>query len=285
MPDTAFVQVDVFSTGPYTGNPLAVFPDAAHLSGEQMQAIASEMNLSETTFVTNVEEDRYDVRIFTPSEELPFAGHPTLGTCWTLRHLKMLTGSEIVQRSAVGETHVVHRGGEVMFERDGKAGDDLADIGVLADALGLPEDAIGLDASAAGLGDGLLQPATANAAYDVLLVPVRDRGWLAAISPNAAGLAKVSDMGAYCFTSRTAGELQARGFFPGVGVAEDPATGVAAAGLGIYLASRLGPIKQDVHQGIEMGRPSRIGLEAEEGTVRVSGRCVLVLKGLLEELP
>jgi trans-2,3-dihydro-3-hydroxyanthranilate isomerase len=285
VPDVNFVQVDVFSTGPYTGNPLAVFPHAAHLSTDQMQAIASEMNLSETTFVTNVDEAGYDVRIFTPAEELPFAGHPTLGTCWVLRHLKMLTASEVVQRSGAGETPVAHRGGEVEFTRTGSVDDDVIDAVAIADALGLPEDAIGLDASSIGRGDGFLRPAVAHSGLDPLIVPVRDRGWLAACSPRTDELKNVAPIGAYCFTSRAPGELQARGFFPGVGVAEDPATGAAAAGLGLYLASHLGSIDAELYQGIEMGRPSRIALRAEGDTVHVSGRCVLVLKGTLEVLP
>jgi trans-2,3-dihydro-3-hydroxyanthranilate isomerase len=280
-----FVQVDVFSTGPYTGNPLAVYPDAAHLSTEQMQAIASEMNLSETTFVTNVDDKGYDVRIFTPAEELPFAGHPTLGTCWVLRHLKRLTANEVIQRSPAGETLVAHRGGEVMFTRQGTVGPDVEEVDELADALGVPADAIGLDASTLGRGEGLLRPAVVDAGLRQMMVPLRDRGWLAACSPKPEELKNAASIGAYCFTTRGPGELQARGFFPGIGVDEDPATGVAAAGLGLYLSSHLGSIDAELYQGIEMGRPSRIGLSAAEGSVNVSGRCVLVLKGSLEELP
>jgi trans-2,3-dihydro-3-hydroxyanthranilate isomerase len=285
MSATEFIQVDVFSTGPYTGNPLAVFPDAADLSGEQMQTIASEMNLSETSFVTNVDDDAYDVRIFTPAEELPFAGHPTLGTAWCLRHLKMLTGSEVTQRSAAGETPVAHRGGEVEFTRTGSVGNDVTNVGALAHALSLPEDAIGLEANLLGQGSGFLMPAPADSGITQLMVPIRDRGWLAAASPKPADLAGLGEVGAYCFTYRASGEIQARGFFPGIGVAEDPATGSACAGLGLYLADRLGEVAVEVHQGIEMGRPSRLGLRAKEGRVHVSGRCVLVLKGSLEELP
>ena len=285
MAETKFVQVDVFSTGPYTGNPLAVFPEADHLSTEQMQAIASEMNLSETTFVTNVDEAAYDVRIFTPADELPFAGHPTLGTCWTLRHLRMLGESHVIQRSIAGETPVEHRGGEVEFTRSGKVGDDIEDVAAIASALGLPEDALGLEAGLVGKGSGFLKPAVADAGVSQLMVPVRDRGWLAACSPKPAELTEVTDGGIYAFTHRANGELQARGFFPAVGVPEDPATGSAAAGLGLYLGERLGGCALEVHQGIEMGRPSRIGVRSTPGEVKVSGRCVLVLKGALEELP
>lgn len=285
MTTVPFVQVDVFSTGPYTGNPLAVFPEAADLSSEQMQAIASEMNLSETSFVTKVDDAGYEVRIFTPWEELPFAGHPTLGTAWVLRHLKMLSGSDVVQRSGAGKTPVAHRGGDTVFTREGTVDHDVEDVGAIASALGLPEEAIGLDVSTFADSDGFLRPALTMMGLDQLMVPVRDRGWLAACSPNAEELKKASDLGAYCFTSRTHGELQARGFFPSIGIGEDPATGSAAAGLGLYLASHLGHVEAVIYQGQEIDRPSRIGVRAKEGIVEVSGRCVLVLRGELEELP
>jgi trans-2,3-dihydro-3-hydroxyanthranilate isomerase len=285
MTTTDFIQVDVFSTGPYTGNPLAVFPEAADLSDEQMQVIASEMNLSETAFVTNIEKNAYDVRIFTPVEELPFAGHPTIGTAWCLRHLKLLTESELTQRSPAGDTPVVHRGGETTFTRTGEVEPDQADATMLANALGLPEDAIGTEAHLFGDSSGFLMPAFADSGVRHLLVPIRDRGWLAACSPKPSELAKLGDIGAYCFTQRGPGEIQARGFFPSLGIAEDPATGSAAASLGLYLADRLGKVAVEVHQGIEMGRPSRLTVRAHDGIVEVSGRSVLVLKGSLEELP
>lgn len=285
MVETKFVQVDVFSTGPYTGNPLAVFPEASHLSGEQMQAIASEMNLSETSFVTNVDEDSYDVRIFTPTEELPFAGHPTLGTAWCLRHLRMLTGSNVTQRSIAGETPVAHRGGETVFTRTGTVGPDMEEVSALASALSLPNDAIGVEANLLGEGSGFLMPAVADAGVSQLLVPIRDRGWLAAASPKTHELKEITDVGVYCFAPSVSGEIQTRGFFPAIGVPEDPATGSACAGLGLYLAERVGEVALEVHQGIEMGRASRMGLRAKGGKVEVSGRCVLVVKGALQELP
>ena len=285
MSGTDFIQVDVFSTGPYTGNPLAVFPDAAHLSSDQMQAIASEMNLSETSFVTKVTDDGYDVRIFTPAEELPFAGHPTLGTAWCLRHLRRLTAATVTQRSGAGETPVAHRGGEVAFTREGRVEEDFTDVTALASALGLPEDAFGLEANLLGQGSGLLMPAVASAGISQLMVPIRDRGWLAACSPKPDELKSVAETGVYCFTHRAAGEVQTRGFFPSLGISEDPATGSACAGLGLYLSAHVGEVALEVHQGIEMGRPSRLGLRAKDGRVEVAGKCVLVLKGSLEELP
>ena len=95
MPNYRFLQLDVFTDNPFAGNPLAVFPEAEGLGDELMLKIAREMNLSETTFVTGYGTNDYDVRIFTPSDELPFAGHPTLGTAWVLRrHLGLLGEDE-----------------------------------------------------------------------------------------------------------------------------------------------------------------------------------------------
>src|SRR5437870_1889102 len=105
-----YLLVDVFARESLAGNALAVFPDPGSVDPARMQKIAREMNLSETTFVTAARDDGYDVRIFTPTEELPFAGHPTLGTAWVLRHLDVVTGERSIQRSAAGETSVTFEG-------------------------------------------------------------------------------------------------------------------------------------------------------------------------------
>src|SRR5690349_3735712 len=114
-----YLIVDVFARHALAGNGLAVFPDPGTVDPERMQRIAREMNLSETTFVTAIREGGYDVRIFTPSEELPFAGHPTLGTAWTLKHIGALSGDRVVQRSDAGETPVTFDGRHVWLERGG----------------------------------------------------------------------------------------------------------------------------------------------------------------------
>ena len=289
MPDNYFVQVDVFSTGPYTGNPLAVFPEAAHLSTEQMQAIASEMNLSETTFVTSISKNGYDVRIFTPREELPMAGHPTLGTAWVLRESGRVSGDRVEQSSAAGLTPVTFEGDYVWLQRSGTVEADLESAkpqstADLARALGVEESEIGLEARELGR-SGHLKAAFAEAGVPILMVPLRDLDVLKK-SFGGAGLTDITPgSGAYCFTAVQAGRLRARGFFPGVGVAEDPATGVAAAALGVYLADRIGETRVDIAQGIEMGRPSAILLEAQSDHVRVGGRCTHILEGHLSRLP
>ena len=284
-----FLQLDVFTDTPYLGNPLAVFPEADGLSTEQMQAIAGEMNLSETTFVTSADAVGYTVRIFTPREELPFAGHPTIGTCWAMRHLGMVAGDHVIQRSRAGETLVEVDGERLWFERTGTARADLrdGDLGIgatIAAALGLPEDDLILEARELGR-HGQLYPAVSSAGLDQLMVPVCNLAALGAASPNVDHLRALPGMGVYCFTAVGAGTIRARGFFPEVNVPEDPATGSAAASLGIYLADRLGPIEFEVIQGVEMGRESHIHVVAEAGRVRVGGGCVLVFEGEISALP
>jgi trans-2,3-dihydro-3-hydroxyanthranilate isomerase len=282
-------QLDVFAPGPFRGNPLAVFPDAGDLKSEQMQAIAREMNLSETSFVTNVDADGYDARIFTPAEELPFAGHPTLGTAWLLRHLGKAPGDRAVQRTAAGDTEVRFEGDLVWFERPGHASPDLESTDTtstanLAGALGLREDDVGMEARELGR-SGRLMPSLSNAAYDQMMVPVKDVDALQRIVVRPDLLGRAAIMGVYCFSAFRAGAVRARGFFPNVGVDEDPATGSAAAALGIYLADRLGDIDLEVIQGVEINRPSSILVRGRSGTVQVGGRCEMVLEGRLVSLP
>jgi trans-2,3-dihydro-3-hydroxyanthranilate isomerase len=271
------------------GNPLAVLPAASSLTASQMQAIAQTFNLSETTFVTSHGPDSYELRIFTPAEELPFAGHPTLGTAWVLSHRGMTSDPRLTQRSGAGPTTVWRHHERWWFERRGHASDDLeaTDLDApdkLARALGLDPVAIGLEARELGR-HGRLLPAFSDPGLRVLAVPMRDVDALGDCSPRSDLIAEFTENGAYCFTATGAGQIRARGFFPGVGVNEDPGTGSAAAALGLYLADRLGPIRVEVRQGVEMGRPSRIKIDAQPGTVNVGGTCVLVLTGELTGVP
>jgi trans-2,3-dihydro-3-hydroxyanthranilate isomerase len=284
-----FLQVDVFAEAPYRGNQLAVFPDVGDVSARQMQAIASEMNLSETTFVTESDPESYSVRIFTPREELGFAGHPTIGTAWVLRGLGRITGDEVTQRSKGGETPVRFEGGRAYFERAGSSEQDYErrdpEIdGQLARGLGIEKNEIGLDARELGR-SGFMRPAFSDAGYRHLIVPVRSLDALARAWANPSRLPDTSPGGIYCFTATAAGYVQARGFFPGLGVAEDPGTGSAAADLGVYLADRIGDIRFEITQGVEMGRPSRILVNAHRHLVEVGGATHLVFEGKLIELP
>jgi trans-2,3-dihydro-3-hydroxyanthranilate isomerase len=286
-----FVHVDVFADGPYRGNQLAVFPEAGGLDPRQMQSIAGEMNLSESIFVTEATEDSYSVRIFTPREELALAGHPTLGAAWVLKRRGTLRGDEVVQRSAAGDTVVTFGGDTVWLRRQGSASADLraTDPGIdqkIARALRLEPADVGLESRELGRSVARLQAATADIGLLHLLVPVRDPETLARCTPVSDLLVELSPArGAYCFTATGAGAVRTRGFFPAFGIAEDPATGSAAACLGVYLESRLGEIDLEIGQGIEMGRPSRLFVKARADHVEVGGRCELVLKGELLTLP
>jgi trans-2,3-dihydro-3-hydroxyanthranilate isomerase len=283
-----FFQVDVFARSPYLGNPLAVFLEAAGLRDTQMQQIAREMNLSETTFVTSIAGDSYAVRIFTPGQELPFAGHPTIGTAWLLKHLGKLSGERFAQHSAAGETEVTVTGDGLWFERNGTVEPDgpgaQEEVQRIADALGLRPEDIGLEARELG-GTGRLRPAVADAGLAQLMVPLRDDSALARAAPSAPALASVHPVGVYCFTALDKGQLASRGFFPSAGVDEDPATGSAAAGLGLYLGDRVGGGSFEIQQGREMGRPSRILVQCAPGEVSVGGRCELIFRGELEAFP
>jgi len=284
-----FVQVDVFADSPYRGNPLAVFPDAGELSTDQMQAIASEMNLSETTFVTSHTRDFYEVRIFTPKEELDFAGHPTLGTSWVLRDLNLIESDEFTQRSRAGDTRIRLEGDKAWFVRSGSSGPDEDDTHPdysvwLGRGLGLGDGDVGFEARELGR-SGHLRPAFADSGLRHLMIPLRGLDALARARPNPASLPDVSPGGFYCFTAVGAGRIRARGFFPSLGIEEDPATGSGAADLGLYLADRVGPIDAEIVQGVEMGRLSRLFVRAKPGEVYVGGSCHLVFDGTLSELP
>jgi trans-2,3-dihydro-3-hydroxyanthranilate isomerase len=284
-----FVLLDVFAEEHFQGNQLAVFPEAAGINTDQMQSIAAEMNLSETTFVQSADEDSYHVRIFTPMEEMPFAGHPTIGTAWALRNTGALTSDKIVQHSKAGETPIRVEGDDIWFERSGHANKDLEDTDAsavrrVADGLGLDSAEVGLEARELGR-SGYLRPAYANAGVEQLMVPLRNLDSLTSCRPKADVLDALSHDGVYCFTSYQAGRVRARGFFPGLGITEDPGTGSAAAALGLYLAGRVGDIVLEVFQGIEMGRHSRIRLRASASRVEVGGRVLQVGRGTLDRLP
>jgi trans-2,3-dihydro-3-hydroxyanthranilate isomerase len=284
-----FYQLGVFAEKPFAGNQLAVFPDAGDLKKQQMQAIAREMNLPETTFVTHHDKESYEVRIFTPSEELPFAGHPTLGTTWLLRHLGRVTGDEMTQVSAAGETVVVADGDRLWFRRTGSASPDLhikdqAALTKVAAAVGLDVGDIGFEAREMGRA-GRLHPAFATAGLQHFIVPVRDIDTLGRVNLRVDLIEALEAPGAYCIAPFKAGYLRARGFFPEYGVSEDPGTGSAAAALGPYLADRVGDIDLEVIQGIEMDRPCHIGMRVRGNTVEVGGRCELIFAGRLEVLP
>ncbi len=282
-----------------SGNLLAVFPAANDFTAEQMQQIAQDLqppggyleNFSETVFVSSVDSDRYSVRIFTPREELAFAGHPTLGTAWALRDLGRLPAGKVQQRSAAGVTDVVLEDEVVWFHRAGKVSPDLRDRQPqiehkIAMALGIDVADVGLEPRELGRSVNRLHAAVSDAGIPHLIVPLKDTAALERCRPVASLLEDLSEAsGAYCVTATAAGFVRARGFFPALGIAEDPATGSAAASLGIYLAARIGPIDFEIQQGIEMGRPCRIGVKADADGVHIGGRCQLIFDTTVTSVP
>src|SRR5438270_5565606 len=179
-----YLVVDVFARAPLEGNGLAVFPDPGSVDPGRMQKIAREINLSETTFVTDYGANDYSVRIFTPSDELPFAGHPTLGTAWVMRRkVRLLGNDEVIQRSTAGETTVTFERELVWLERSGSDGGDLADVGEMLSLLGISERDVGFDAAAVGGRDAALRPAVTDIGVKQLMLPLASPETVASLRP------------------------------------------------------------------------------------------------------
>lgn len=262
-----YLLLDVFTRKRLSGNPLAVVLKADGLMDNQMQAIAKEFNLSETVFVCRPKSERHAaaVRIFTPLVELPFAGHPTVGTAVALALAGRATALRLEEKvgviTCVVERIEKHLGRArfalpVLPEEVGKAPDRLA----VANTLGLDPDEIGC---------GLYQPAVFSAGVPFYLVPVRNAESLARIKLERRGWEEVYPVGrgsVYVFTE-TPGEagndFAARMFAPGMGLGEDPATGAAAAALIGLIGRHASPGQHEfsLRQGHEMGRPSLIELQ------------------------
>jgi trans-2,3-dihydro-3-hydroxyanthranilate isomerase len=283
-----FDIVDVFTDRAYTGNQLAVVHRARTLTAAQMQAIAREFNLSETVFTMSPTTSRatYKLRIFTPSRELPFAGHPSIGAAWALASADMIPCGDVVQECAAGLLPVrVDTAGARVSGGAPEVGPDL------------PGDAL---AGTVGLAAGDLDPdlpaGVAAAGVPFAFLPVAP-GAVARAEPDAAAIrAAVPDVtGLAVFAvDGESGRVHARVFCPQVGVAEDPATGSAGVALGVFLAGRGvlpdGATTLTVEQGAEVGRPSRLEIEVRvDGGVAVEtavrGAVQMVAKGELLALP
>jgi trans-2,3-dihydro-3-hydroxyanthranilate isomerase len=276
--------LDVFTDHAYAGNPLAVVLDADGLSSEQMQQMAREFNLSETTFVlpTTATESTYRLRIFTPSTELPFAGHPSVGTAWLLAHLGRIPSGAVVQECGAGLLPVVVDAGGATLSGGAVSVSDEMLAAPFAEALGYSQlDHVGTAPRWCGCG------------IDFGYLHVRDES-LAAASPDAARVgALCNSLGnaGLCAFSFDGTDAHSRVFAAGAGVTEDPATGSAALGLGVFLvASGLLPADTTstftIAQGAEIGRPSRltVTVRAERGRVveaRVAGQVVPIATGTI----
>lgn len=275
MSEYPLTILDVFAERKLQGNQLAVVEDAAALSTEQMQAIALETNFSETTFVTARSPGRATVRIFTPGQELPFAGHPTVGTAW------LLSGGQ-------GQITLDLAAGEVAVEFD------AAGIGWMTPPPVQFQSVVSAEHAAAALGlaagdiDGSLPVEIAEVGPRFLLVPVRNLTALRALRVNMDAVTELSDAGgrlsvfAFTFEAYEAGaDIAARMFFYAAGVREDPATGSANTALAAYLRKHQGDRGLvTVDQGVEIGRASRLYLKVGE-PIQVGGKVHAVLKGAL----
>ena len=282
----SYVIADVFTDRAYGGNPLAVLTDAGGLSDAQMQAVAREFNLSETTFVVpGSAPGRFAVRIFTPGAELPFAGHPIVGTAIVLQSLGRVT-SEAVFELKVGPVRVEIGDGRATFFREGAP--DVRQPGVSAEELSAMIGAPALAAPAFEAGYGTA----------FLFLPLADRAAVAA-SRLRLELWRAAEVllwghGAYVYavTGVRDGvtQVHARLFAPDLGVGEDPATGSAAAGLVGCLAGPEGVHRVEIAQGVEMGRPSLIHATATRAggavqSISIGGGAVVVGEGRLIRLP
>lgn len=295
-----FWRVDVFAARPLEGNALAVFPKPGDLTDAEMLAITREMNISETTFLqpATLEGANYRNRIFTPGGELPFAGHPTLGSAFVAVEEGLIPKGEGVvtahQQDGLGLTPVKieFTGGRAsriaMTQARPKQGRRFAKVDGLAKALGVkPRDIKGTK----------MVPQVVSTGMPALQVPLASSDILRDLNPDLRALGKIvrvisSDPGVYCFALLDGkdGDVHARGFFPLQGIPEDPGTGSAGGACGAFLgfAGRL-PDKQwfAIKQGAEIHRPStlEVSVSMERGRpvqVRVAGAVQTVMKGTLE---
>jgi trans-2,3-dihydro-3-hydroxyanthranilate isomerase len=301
MPAYEFVTVDVFTDRRFGGNPLAVFPDARGLAAEQMQALAMEFNLSETTFVLPPDNPQHHakVRIFTPRAELPFAGHPNVGTGYVLarrgenppEHLVFEEGAGLVRVHILrGADHAIS-GARISAPRALSIDIDIP-VDVVAECAGLrPEDFATIAHT----------PLVASVGTPFVIAEVANLEALSRASPDPAAFRAAGDrlpelasrysLLLYVRRDGDAMRPQVRMFAPLFGVMEDPATGSAVAALAALLTS-LAPgenadLAYDISQGTEMGRPSQLIATARktaEGPVlaTVAGSCVPVMRGTVE---
>jgi trans-2,3-dihydro-3-hydroxyanthranilate isomerase len=307
MPDRRslkFYQADVFTHQPFGGNPVAVFPEADGLTDDELQQIAREMNLSETVFVLPPTDPAAVVRlrIFTPTQELPFAGHPVIGTFYLLAQLNLLPLKDSVTRLMyecnIGlfpvELHAEgERIGRVVMSQPkpeflGPV-EETEDLYKVASSLGLAKHVIV---------DAKWPVEVVSTGLPVMIVPVRTLTAVRSIRPDPAAIVDLCGRfganGIMVFTTVTvepAATVHTRMFAPAIGIPEDPATGSASGALGAYLVQNgiveVGPTTEIVtEQGYEMERPSRILVQVESDddviqSVKVGGQCVMVVEGTL----
>ncbi|MEX0427018.1 PhzF family phenazine biosynthesis protein [Nocardioides sp. DS6] len=270
MSEHAFRQVDVFSAEPLLGNPVAVVHDADDLSEEQMAAFARWTNLSETTFLLAPTEPGadYRLRIFTPSAELPFAGHPTLGSAHAWLEAGgtgHAAGGEVVQECGVGLVRLRRAHGRLAFAapdllRSGPVAEE--DLARIAAGLRIPREEI-VAAQWVDNGPGWVGVMLHDAAAVLAVVP----------DPVALGDLAVGVVGVYPEGDPLVdGAIEVRAFVGGLGVDEDPVTGSLNAGIAQWLAGDVLPASYVASQGTALGRRGRVHVEtADDGTIWVGG--------------
>ena len=303
-----YYTCDVFTDKPFGGNQLAVFPDATNIPENLLQAIAKEFNFSETTFVyppakmettsevRSILLQKKRVRIFTPGNELPFAGHPTIGTAIVLATIGDVAvkgiETKIILEEGVGPVPVVIRleNGKPSFAQLSAAklpefNEKVPSAEMLAKMLTLSKnDLIDFQFPIQFVGVG----------FPFLFVAVKNREVLKHIRVNAQVMEELNLKEVFVFTpdaEQPDFHFRARMFAPLIGITEDPATGSACAAFAGYLAQKdstqNGVLKWNIEQGFEMGRPSLLYIEAEKSdgnitATRVGGNAVMMMEGFLE---
>lgn len=286
-----FYQVDVFTDRVFGGNPLAVFPEPGNLKEADHLQIAREMNLSETTFVYLPENPEADfrIRIFTPGKEIPFAGHPTLGTAhilWETGKVDSARNSMVLEMGA-GLIKVSKRQNNLFMEQP------LPNFVATVEAVDQVAEALSIDPSDI---DSHFPLQIVSTGFPALYVPLMNLKVVQNVELNLSVLREVLegvDM-IYVFTSETlesTSTIHSRAFAPFIGIQEDPATGSAAGALGAYLAhhkviENLDPSAIVIEQGFEMNRPSIINVSLEQTgedihSIQVGGQAITVLEGSL----
>jgi trans-2,3-dihydro-3-hydroxyanthranilate isomerase len=295
-----FVTVDVFTDRQFGGNPLAVVPDARALTAAQMQAIAAEFNLAETTFVLPPQDaaNTAQVRIFTPRAEIPFAGHPNVGTAFVLAQAgqsfgRPITGDHLVFEEKAGLVRIeilkagaLITGARLAAPQGLSIGEDVAPE-IVAAACAMPVDAIETRSH---------RPCIASCGMAFVMAELNSRDALAAASPRTDAFAahvpmnKATGIHLYVRGGGAGADIEARMFAPLYGVPEDPATGSANVAL-VGLLARIRPepdlaLKLTISQGVDMGRPSLMSASAEKraGAVLatyIGGTCAPVMRGVI----
>ena len=285
MIEYEYVTLDVFTTTRFGGNPLAVLPDAAGLDAAQMQAVAREFNYSETTFVLPPADPAHDaqVRIFTPRYELPFAGHPNVGTGHVLAARR--GKSRLVFEEMAGLVTVEAEGAmtRIAAPQPFSAGQEI-DPALVAASLGLRADEVDVSAHLPLVGSCGTPFVLARVGGAALTRASYDMAAFAAADAQA-GLGGRFALYAY---APDGGRVRARMFAPLGGTTEDPATGSAAVALAGLMLSLSGDSEAatTIVQGVEMGRPSELHVRAwrEGGGIMtsVAGACVSVMRGTIK---